>query len=188
MHGIRSLKQLKPAEHAQQAPPRSGGVLLRVSLMVAALNLFGGASPSLAASSDDAQKTQLATIRAAALHARDTCFKQIHFDMVEFEDCIKALSVPKKTDAAQRLGYAYFGFVGALSANRGGTLGAMPMAWDFARTSRSLQKKLAIDDAALCSTIEGDCDIRRAIQSQLLSSPRPPAATASQLAESARHH
>ena len=188
MRGIRSLNQLKPAEHAHQAPPRWGGALLRLSLIVAALNLLGGTSPSLAATPDEAQKTQLATIRASALLARDTCFKQIHFDMVEFEDCIKSLSASKKTNAAQRLGYAYFGFVGALSANRNGTLGAMPMAWDFARTTRSLQKKLELDDAALCSSIEGDCDIRRAIQSQLLSSPRPPAATASQLAESARHH
>jgi hypothetical protein len=122
----------------------------------------------------------LRQVADAAVQAQTACYRQIHHDTFEFEDCLKALLVAEKKPTPRRLGIEYFGFVGALNSSRMGMLGSADTAADFLRRYRVTQRKLKLDDAALCATIAGDCVVRTARMKQMEDDPRPRDATAAQ--------
>ena len=122
----------------------------------------------------------LRQVADAAVQAQTNCYRQIHHDTFEFEDCLKALLVAEKKPTPRRLGIEYFGFVGALNSSRMGMLGSADTAAEFLRRYRLTQKRLKLDDDALCATIAGDCVVRIARMKQMEAHPQPRDATAAQ--------
>lgn len=112
-------------------------------------------------------------IAEAALEAQGHCYRLIHHDTFAYEACLKDLLADEKTPGPRRLGIEYFGFVGALNSARLGMLGAQDSAWTFLQRFRATQKKLRIDDASLCASVPGDCEVRIARMKLMEKSPPP---------------
>jgi hypothetical protein len=107
----------------------------------------------------------LAMIATAASMAQKQC-NLMHNDADEYVACVDALGqeVKGKANLAQyqRLGIAYFGWVGAVHWGRVGLPGADEAAQRYFLRFRPLQKQLKLSDEALCSTVPGDCKVRLA--------------------------
>lgn len=112
-------------------------------------------------------------ITEAALDAQERCYRLIHHDTFAYEACLTGLLAEEKKVGSRRLGIEYFGFVGALNSARLGMLGAQDTAWTFLQRFRATQKKLRIDDASLCATVPGDCEVRIARMKLMEKSPPP---------------
>ena len=115
----------------------------------------------------------LRQVSDAAVQAQTACYRQIHHDTFDFEDCLKGLLAAETKPTARRLGIEYFGFVGALNSSRMGMLGSADTAAEFLRRYRITQKKLRLDDDSLCATIAGDCVVRIARMKQMEAHPQP---------------
>lgn len=135
-----------------------------------ALFLLLLALPALAAKPGPEVRQQVAD---AAIEAQTRCYRLIHHDTFAYEACLRGMLQEEKKATPRRLGIEYFGFVGALNSARLGMLGAETSAWEFLQRFRLTQKKLRFDDASLCETIAGDCEVRIARMKQMAASPRP---------------
>lgn len=115
------------------------------------------------------QKQQ--ALEAAAKESQDACYTQIYRDTNAYAQCVRNLRDAKKSKPLAALGVTYFGFVGALSYMRISQAGTDQIAYEFLQSTQVQQKKLGIDDQALCSTVPGDCAVRIAQANQLLANP-----------------
>ena len=110
-------------------------------------------------------------LEAAAKESQDACYKHIYRDTNAYAQCVRDLRVAKKSKPLAALGVTYFGFVGALSYMRISQAGTDQIAYEFLQSAQIQQKKLGIDDQALCSIVPGDCVVRIAQGNQLLANP-----------------
>lgn len=110
-------------------------------------------------------------LEAAAKESQDACYKQIYRDTNAYAQCVRNLRESKKSKPLEALGVTYFGFVGALSYMRVSQAGTDQIAYEFLQSAQTQQKKLGIDDQALCSAVPGDCTVRTAQAKQLLANP-----------------
>jgi hypothetical protein len=133
--------------------------LLAVFSLLICAGAQAGQAPSATAQARAMDVTQ---IRAAALDTQNRCYRLIHHDTWAFRDCVAELLARPRLASDWRLGVAYFGWVGALNSLRVGMAGAEETANEFLPQFRRLQKKLKVDDATLCTSIEGDCAVRTA--------------------------
>lgn len=147
---------------------------------VALLLALAAATPVRAAPNP----TLLARVQAAAEEAQTRCYRLIHHDTLAYHDCLLGLLADERKAGPRRLGIEYFGFVGAQNSARLGMRGADFTAWTFLRRYRQTQKRLHIDDASLCSTIPGDCEVRIARARLIERAPPPPAPDS----EADQHH
>ena len=161
--------------------------LLAVFSLFICAAAHAGQAPS---SGVQAQTVDVTQIRAAALDTQTRCYRLIHHDTWAFRDCVAALLAQPRQASIWRLGVAYFGWVGALNSLRVGMAGAEETANEFLPQFRRLQKKLKIDDATLCTSIEGDCTVRTARMRQAEASlPLAPArSNPARSADSDGHH
>lgn len=113
-----------------------------------------------------AATTPLAQIAASAQQAQKRCQEFMHDNADEYVGCLNALgaAVKGKTAAAQaeKLGIAYFGWVGATHAGRVGLPGSDEAALHYYLRFTPLQQQLKISDLDLCATFAGDCKVRLA--------------------------
>jgi hypothetical protein len=132
-------------------------------------------TPASASSAVKPLTPALQVISDAAKNTQDMCFKMMYRDVNAYSQCIRNQRDQKNSSAAQRLGAAYFGFVGGLSYMRLSHVNATYIANEFLQSYRPLQKKLGISDADLCSTVPGDCTMRIRQTNEMRASPPPPA-------------
>jgi hypothetical protein len=167
---------------ATRAPEQSGAAFAgrTIARTLAAMLASAIALPVGAGVASTAPDARQQVADGAAL-AQSRCYRLIHHDTFEFEDCLTGMLSDERKPTPRRLGIEYFGFVGALNSARLGMLGAEDAAWDFLARFRATQKTLGFDDATLCATIAGDCEVRIARMKLMLASPRPaPAAKEAQ--------
>jgi len=129
----------------------------------------------------------LESVRQSALETQKSCMQHVQMNVFEFEECISDRLKLKKLSAAERLGITYMGFVGALSAQRMGSQGSQVMAWDYAKKSSKIQKKLGLKDRDLCDLVPGDCETRMARTALILNGPAPVPLTEAEMASRHRH-
>ena len=103
---------------------------------------------------------QQQTIAEEALKAQEQCFKQMYRDTNAYAQCVRDMRNAQARAPLKKLGIEYFGFVGALSYARVGHMNSTQIAGEFLKDYRQTQKLVGISDAALCSTIAGDCTVR----------------------------
>lgn len=131
----------------------------------------------------------LAAIQQSADYAQQRCYEYMHDDANEYTSCLNALlsAVKGKSSAAkqQRLGIAYFAWVGAANSARLSMPGAELAAQLYLPQFKALQKQLHISDEALCTTIAGDCKARLAQIAQMEKELQENKARASKAAKSA---
>ncbi len=101
-------------------------------------------------------------VSASARDAQQQCHRLMHHDADEYEECIATLIRAAGQSRAKRLGISYFGWIGAMNSARVGLPGAQAAADRFLPIFRREQKSLGIADAALCTTVPGDCNVRLA--------------------------
>ncbi|NVO05892.1 MAG: hypothetical protein HXX19_08170 [Rhodoferax sp.] len=116
----------------------------------------------LLASAWAAPDARLQTIAEAAHAAQDQCFKHMYRDPNAYAQCLRDLRTTQAATPLKKLGTEYFAFVGALSYIRVGHMNADQIAAEFLKDYRQTQKKIGLGDAALCSTVPGDCTVRLA--------------------------
>lgn len=121
-----------------------------------------------------AQAQQQALAQAAA-QAQQQCYALMYRDTNAYAQCIRNLRNSPSATPLQKLGAEYFGFVGALSYMRVGHTNSEQIAWEFLRAFRQTQKRVGVADAALCSTVPGDCTVRMA-QTRAMEAAPPPKA------------
>jgi len=114
---------------------------------------------------------QKQSLQSAALEGRQICLKEMHHDTDEFVDCINGLLAQEKKSDDRRLGLAYMGLVGCLSAARIATLHSDVCSQDYLRLADRIRLKLNIKDTELCPIVAGDCPTRIA-QLRVLRAPR----------------
>lgn len=129
------------------------------------LTFILAALTALSAASQAADAFTLSPAKAALLHdaaalAQDKCFKEMYRDPNAYALCIRDLSRAQAAQSMEQLGVLYFGFVGALSYMRVSQAGAAPIASEFLKSFRSLQKAKGISDADLCASVPGNCELR----------------------------
>jgi hypothetical protein len=88
--------------------------------------------PVLQAPSDTAKNTQ------------DKCFKMMYRDVNAYSQCLRNIRDEKNNSAEQRLGAAYFGFVGGLSYMRLSHVNASQIANEFLKSYEPLQKNYVL--------------------------------------------
>jgi hypothetical protein len=120
---------------------------------------------ALVPASKAADGSGISPAKALALHdaaamAQDKCFKEMYRDPNAYGLCIRDLSRAQAAQSMEQLGVLYFGFVGALSYMRVSQAGATPLASEFLKSFRSLQKNTGISDADLCASVPGNCELR----------------------------
>lgn len=125
-----------------------------------------------AAASGTADRAGVADIAAAAQRAHDTCNELMHDNADEFDACLDALDAEvtgkakgksKEVGATrERLGLAYFGWLGATQWGRTGMPGADEAALKFYWRFLPLQRKLKLSDEQMCAVMAGDCKVRQA--------------------------
>lgn len=115
--------------------------------------------------------TRQQALEAAAKESQDACYKQIYRDTNAYAQCVRDLRAAKKSKPLEALGVTYFGFVGALSYMRVSQAGTDLIAYEFLQSAQAQQKKLGLDDLALCNSVPGDCTVRIAQAKQLLANP-----------------
>lgn len=116
---------------------------------------------------------QVEALRSSVEAARLECGPRIHFDTYSFNHCIDQMLAKHPKNDIVRLGTGYAGFAIALSTTRVGMPGAEESAQYFYWRYRPLQLKLGISDAALCSSLPGDCTIRLSQTAQVANKPWP---------------
>lgn len=126
--------------------------------ILAALSAFSLASQAAGASTQGSAKA--ASLHDAATLAQDKCFKEMYRDPNAYGLCIRELSRAQAAQSVEQLGVLYFGFVGALSYMRVSQAGAAPLANEFLKSFRVLQKANGISDAELCASVPGNCELR----------------------------
>ncbi len=114
------------------------------------------------------------TIAHAAHQAQEQCFKHMYRDTNAYSQCLRELRDAQGAAPLKKLGIEYFAFVGALSYMRVGHMNADQIAAEFLQDYRRTQKKVGISDAALCSTVEGDCTVRLAQTREMEVTPPKP--------------
>ncbi len=143
--------------------------------------LLAASAPAVAAPADP-----LTAVTEGAVYAQTRCYRLIHHDTFDYEDCLQALLRDERRPTPRRLGMEYFGWVGAQNSARLGMRGAEQSAYEFLGRFRATQKRLRIDDEALCATVAGDCTVRIARMKLMEATPRPRLAPGE--ADDARHH
>ncbi len=118
-------------------------------------------------------QTVLEQIKGGAESAQQQCFMKIHFDTIQYQDCIDELAERQMNSSPQKLGTYYFAYVGAMDAVRTGMYGSYNTAWYFLQRFRKIQRTLGIDDRSLCTTVPGNCDIRLSQIDQMRKMPQP---------------
>ncbi|MDR3369123.1 hypothetical protein [Rhodoferax sp.] len=118
--------------------------------------------------------TRQQTIAAAAETAKEQCYKQMYRDSNAYAQCLRDLRNAQNGSLPKKLGVEYFAYVGALSYMRVGHMNADQIAAEFLKDFRLTQKKVGISDAALCSTIPGDCTVRMAQTQEMEAAPPKP--------------
>jgi hypothetical protein len=136
------------------------------TLLVAALL---GQVPCVWAKPDARQQT----ISDAAAAAKEKCYKHMYRDTNAYAQCLRDLRHAQNGSSLKKLGVEYFAFVGALSYMRVGHMNSDQIAAEFLKDYRLTQIKVGISDAALCSTIPGDCTVRMAQTHEMEAAPPP---------------
>jgi hypothetical protein len=95
-------------------------------------------------------------------------------DSNAYAQCLRDLRNAQNNSSLKKLGVEYFAFVGALSYMRVAHMNADQIAAEFLKDYRLTQKKVGISDAALCSTIPGDCTVRMAQTHEMEAAPPKP--------------
>lgn len=116
------------------------------------------------------------TVADGAQQAQTACYKHIYRDTNGYSQCLRTLVEPEKPNTFRRLGMEYFGYVGAMAYVRVSQLGAEQVAVEFLKKYRSTQKRLRVDDQALCATVPGNCTVRIAQGKALEAAPPAPPA------------
>ena len=114
------------------------------------------------------------TVVDGAQQAKTACYKTIYRDTNAYSQCVRDLVAPEKPGSYKRLGAEYFAFAGAMAYVRVSQAGAEQAAVEFLKKYRSTQKRLGVDDAALCATVPGNCTVRIA-QSKAMEAAPPKA-------------
>ena len=109
-----------------------------------------------------------------AQQAQTVCYKTIYRDTNAYSQCIRDLVEPEKRNSYRRLGAEYFAYVGAMAYVRVSQAGAEQAAVEFLKKYRRTQKRLRVDDEALCATVPGNCTVRIA-QSKAMEATPPKA-------------
>ncbi len=139
--------------------------------LAAVLIAFGGLVrlAPVATAADDRPGLQSSAM--ASLDARNQCQRLMHEDADEFTHCARALLEAAPVDSAEqryrKLGIAYYAWLSTTAAAKNGLPGAEQSAHDFLRLLQPLQLALKVEDAALCTTIPGDCTARVARLKQM---------------------
>ena len=118
--------------------------------------------------------TRLQTIAASAGVAQAQCYHHMYRDPNAYAQCLRELRQAQAAAPLKKLGVEYFAFVGALSYMRVGHMNADQIAAEFLQAFRQTQKQLGITDAALCSTVPGDCGVRLAQTRAMEAAPPTP--------------
>lgn len=109
---------------------------------------------------------EMAEITAAAQRAETECNQLMHDNADEFMSCLDALAdrVKGRDKRAQRerLGLAYFGWVGATRWGRVGMPGADEAALKYYLRFLPLQHQLQLTDEQMCPVLSGECKVRLA--------------------------
>jgi hypothetical protein len=103
---------------------------------------------------------QFDALHQAAAQGQEKCFTQIYRDTNAYAQCIRNLASSHAAQPMGQLGVYYFGFVGALSYMRVSQAGVEPLAHEFLKSFRKLQKSAGLSDAQLCASVPGNCEIR----------------------------
>ena len=103
---------------------------------------------------------QFDALHQAAAQGQEKCFTQIYRDTNAYAQCIRNLASAHAAQPMEQLGVYYFGFVGALSYMRVSQAGVEPIAHEFLKSFRKLQKSAGLSDAQLCASVPGNCEIR----------------------------
>jgi hypothetical protein len=115
------------------------------------------------------------TIADAAAAAQQQCYKHMYRDSNAYAQCLRDMRNAQAHAPLKKLGIEYFAFVGALSYMRVGHGNADQIAAEFLKDYRVTQKKVGISDAALCSSVPGDCTVRLAQTRAMEAAPAPKA-------------
>jgi hypothetical protein len=129
-------------------------------LTCAALALLLTASASGNSTETEPSPAQLTALRQAARQGQEQCFTQIYRDTNAYAQCIRNLASSHAAQPMEQLGVYYFGFVGALSYMRVSQAGVEPIAHEFLKSFRKIQKSSGLSDAQLCASVPGNCEIR----------------------------
>jgi len=129
-------------------------------LTFAALALLLTASASANSTVTEPSPAQLTALRQAARQGQEQCFTQIYRDTNAYAQCIRNLASSHAAQPMEQLGVYYFGFVGALSYMRVSQAGVEPIAHEFLKSFRKIQKSSGLSDAQLCASVPGNCEIR----------------------------
>ncbi len=131
--------------------------------------LIGGLIGCVGMNLADVQAGQaefLPQISAAAQQAERECNHLMHDNADEYINCLDTLDrdVKGKTRdvQARRLGFAYFGWVGATRWGRTSLPGSDEAALRYYLRFLPLQQQLKITDQDLCGTVAGSCQERLA--------------------------
>jgi len=108
-----------------------------------------------------------ATITQAAAAAQAQCYRRMHEDAYDFEDCMDVLLAAGAHSEPERLGIEYFAWVGSVNSARMGLRGADEAAFKFLQGFRQTQARMRIADNSLCATVPGDCVARLARLAQM---------------------
>ena len=131
-----------------------------IFLSLLLLGLAGHSPAGLAAGAPALDAAKAAALHDAAAQAQDKCFKEMYRDPNAYGLCIRELSRAQTAQSVEQLGVLYFGFVGALSYMRVSQAGATPLATEFLKSFRALQKAKGISDTELCASVPGNCELR----------------------------
>lgn len=119
--------------------------------------------------------TEQQQLLAAATLAQAQCYTLIYRDPNAYVLCLRELTQAEGPASYKRLGVEYFGFVGAAAYMRVSQIGAAQAAAAFVKSYRKTQKALGVSDAALCTSVPGNCSTRIAQSKQLeAEQPAPP--------------
>ena len=106
------------------------------------------------------QADKLDVVKVWAEKAQQQCFMKIHFDTFAYQDCLVSMAKEEAGNKSRELGIYYFAYVGAMDSVRTGMYGSKNTAWYFLKRVQKLQQQLGIDNASLCTTVPGNCEIR----------------------------
>jgi hypothetical protein len=129
-------------------------------LTFAAFALLLTTSASAKSTVPEPSPAQLTALHQAAAQGQEKCFTQIYRDTNAYAQCIRNLASAHAAQPLEQLGIYYFGFVGALSYMRVSQAGVEPIAHEFLKSFRKIQKSSGLSDTQLCASVPGNCEIR----------------------------
>ncbi len=129
-------------------------------VLITFLALLLTAATSAKSHAPEPSSAQLKALREAAVQAQEKCFTQIYRDTRAYAVCVRELARVHAAQPIEQLGVLYFGFVGALSYIRVSQVGVEPIAHEFLKSFRKIQKSIALSDAQLCARVPGNCELR----------------------------